>query len=82
MDGQNIKAGTKAISSLAKSRYHSSFELAACPYLKLEMTFGSLPYPELQSQSFVSQARKNRRKPKFPCVSPVETAADKLSGLT
>jgi len=84
---ENIKSRNESNFFSCEIRYHSSFEPSPAlrPYLKLEMTFGSpaLP-PELRNlQSFVSQAKKESPEAeKFPCVSPVETAADKLSGLT
>lgn len=54
-------------------------------HLKLEVTFESpkLPVEERSLQSFVAKAR--REPPEvamLACISPVETAADKLSALT
>lgn len=55
------------------------------PHLQLEVTFGAPAAPAQQRpvSSFVAKAR--REDPEIPaiaCVSPVETAADKLSALT
>lgn len=55
------------------------------PHLKLEVTFLSPALsPELRPlQSFVAQARKEAPEvAEMPCVSAVETAADKLGALT
>lgn len=55
------------------------------PHVKLEVTFDppALPFEKRPLQSFVAQAQQ--REPEvtsIPCVSPTETAADKLSALT
>lgn len=55
------------------------------PHIKLEMSFAptSLPTEQRPLQSFVGQARGLEPEiPSMACVSPVETAADKLSALT
>lgn len=54
-------------------------------HLKLEVTFESpkLPVEGRSLQSFVAKARREPPEvPMLACVSPVETAADKLSALT
>lgn len=54
------------------------------PHVKLEVTFDppALPFEERPLQSFVSQAQQQEPEViAMPCVSPVETAADKLSAL-
>jgi predicted nucleotidyltransferase component of viral defense system len=54
------------------------------PNIRLEVTFDQpvLPFEERSLQSFIAQAQeKEPELVAFPCVSPVETAADKLSAL-
>jgi len=67
--------------------YQSMFTPIAAlrPYLKLEVTFANPSFPcEVKSlTSFVAQAQKEPPEvASILCVSPVETAADKLSALT
>ncbi len=55
------------------------------PHVKLEVTFDppALPFEERPLQSFVAQAQQQEPEvTSIPCVSPIETAADKLSALT
>lgn len=84
---ENIKSWNESNFFSCEIRYQSSFEPSPAlrPYLKLEMTFCSpaLP-PELcKLHSFVSLAKKEKPEiENFACISPVETAADKLSALT
>jgi predicted nucleotidyltransferase component of viral defense system len=55
------------------------------PHVKLEVTFDppALPPEERPLQSFVAQAQQQEPEvTSIPCVSPVETAADKLSALS
>jgi hypothetical protein len=54
------------------------------PHLRIEMTFQTptLPAIERPIRSLVARAQKGAAEvPAFPCVDPVETAADKLSAL-
>ena len=54
------------------------------PHLRIEMTFESpaLPPIERPIRSLIAQAQGHAPEvPTFPCVDPVETAADKLSAL-
>ncbi len=54
-------------------------------HVKLEVTFQAplLPFEERPLISFVAQAQRQRPEViDMPCVSPVETGADKLSALT
>lgn len=54
------------------------------PHLRVEMTFDAPTLKPVQRalQSFVAQAQQQAPEvTAFPCVSPVETAADKLSAL-
>lgn len=54
------------------------------PHLRVEMTFDAPTLKPVQRplQSFVAQAQQQAPEvAAFPCVSPVETAADKLSAL-
>jgi predicted nucleotidyltransferase component of viral defense system len=67
--------------------YQQNFQPAVAlrPHIKLEITFKSpaLPFQEKPLQSFIAQTTP-KGKPEVPmiaCVSPVETAADKLSAL-
>lgn len=55
------------------------------PHLRLEVTVQppALPYEKRSLQSFIAMAKKKPPEvQEIPCVSPVETAADKLSALT
>lgn len=59
--------------------------LALRPQIRLEITFKppALPFEERPLQSFIAQAMRQRPEvTSIACVSPVETAADKLSALT
>jgi hypothetical protein len=54
------------------------------PHIKLEVTFDppALPFEERSLQSFVAQARQQEPEViAMPCISPVETAADKMSAM-
>jgi len=53
------------------------------PHLKLEMKFLTVPFPTewRQISAFVTQFKKDPPDCAIECVSPVETAADKLSAL-
>jgi len=54
------------------------------PHLRIEMTFQppALPSVERPIRSLIARAQKGAAEvPAFPCVDPVETAADKLSAL-
>jgi len=66
--------------------YRSEFDAAPGlrPHLRIEMTFEapSLPSVERPIRSLVAQALGQEPEvPAFPCVDPIETAADKLSAL-
>ena len=66
--------------------YPSEFDPAPGlrPHLRIEMTFQTtaLPAVERPIRSLIAQAQKHPAEvPAFPCVDPVETAADKLSAL-
>lgn len=70
----------------AKFLYPSIFPVGPGqrPHLQVEMTFDAPSLKSIQRplQSFVSLAQQQRPEvPEFPCVDPVETAADKLSAL-
>ncbi|NET61123.1 MAG: nucleotidyl transferase AbiEii/AbiGii toxin family protein [Symploca sp. SIO2E6] len=67
--------------------YQCNFALVTTlrPHIKLEISFKSpaLPVEEKSLQSFIAQALGNQPEvPAIACVSPIETAADKLSALT
>lgn len=54
------------------------------PYLQIEMTFDapSLPPVDRPIRSLIARAQKHEPElPAFPCIDPIETAADKLSAL-
>jgi hypothetical protein len=66
--------------------YRHLFQRASAlrPNVRLEVTFDppALPFEERPLQSFVAQAQQQEPEVvSIPCVSPVETAADKLSAL-
>lgn len=54
------------------------------PYLQLEMTFSEnrIPANHCVIRSIISEIANGEPETKISCVSPVETAADKLSALT
>ncbi|AGF53529.1 slr5102 (plasmid) [Synechocystis sp. PCC 6803] len=67
-------------------RYQPLFQVSNSlrPHVQLEVTFESPALePELKDlQSFVGKALKQQPEAiNFPCVNPIETAADKLSAL-
>lgn len=54
------------------------------PHLRVEMTFEAPAFPPVARpiQSLLGEAQRlNPEVPRFPCIDPVETAADKLSAL-
>ena len=68
-------------------RYKDNFEITAAlrPYIKLEVNFilPTLPIEQRPLQSFIAQAMDEQPEvPLMACVSPIETAAEKLSALT
>lgn len=70
----------------ANFAYPNTFDPATGfrPYLQIEMTFDapSLPPVDRPIRSLVARAQDREPEiPAFPCVDPVETAADKLSAL-
>ncbi len=68
----------------ANIEYDGVFETDALrPHLKLEMTFSNLKLPTSQQDihSFVAEAYKNSPEARLACVSPIETAANKMSAL-
>ncbi|MEH1776255.1 nucleotidyl transferase AbiEii/AbiGii toxin family protein [Nostoc sp.] len=68
-------------------RYKDNFQITAAlrPYIKLEVNFilPTLPVEQRPLQSFIAQAKDQPPEvPLMACVSPIETAAEKLSALT
>jgi predicted nucleotidyltransferase component of viral defense system len=68
-------------------RYKENFKIpvALRPYIKLDVNFifPTLPVEERDLQSFIAQATDQAPEvPLMACVSPIETAAEKLSALT
>jgi predicted nucleotidyltransferase component of viral defense system len=68
-------------------RYKENFEIPAAlrPYIKLDVNFilPTLPVEQRPLQSFIAQAMDQPPEvPLMACVSPIETAAEKLSALT
>jgi predicted nucleotidyltransferase component of viral defense system len=68
-------------------RYKEKFQIPAAlrPYIKLEVNFISptLAVEQRPLQSFIAQAMEQSPEvPLMACVSPIETAAEKLSALT
>lgn len=68
-------------------RYKENFEITAAlrPYIKLEVNFivPTLPVEQRALQPFIAQAMDQLPEvPLIACVSPIETAAEKLSALT
>ncbi|MDF5722609.1 MAG: nucleotidyl transferase AbiEii/AbiGii toxin family protein [Rhizonema sp. PD37] len=67
--------------------YKENFDITAAlrPYIKLEVNFivPTLPVEQRALQSFIAQALDHSPEvPSIACVSPIETAAEKLSALT
>lgn len=90
LQDEDCKSENKGQKFVCKIAYQQNFQPAVAlrPHIKLEITFKSptLPFQvqEKPLQSFIAQATK-KGKPEVPmiaCVSPIETAADKLSALT
>lgn len=88
LEDKDCKSRNEGQFFLCEISYKQNFQpaIALRPHIKLEITFKSpaLPFQEKPLQSFIAQATR-KGKPEVPmiaCVSPVETAADKLSALT
>jgi predicted nucleotidyltransferase component of viral defense system len=87
LDDANIHSHNEGRFFNCQIAYQQNFKPAPSlrPHIKLEVTFKSpaLPVEEKALQSFIAQARKEPPEvPQIACVSPIETAADKLSALT
>ncbi len=87
LNDEGIKSRNKGRFFNCQIAYQQNFTPAATlrPHIKLEVTFKppALPFEEKPLQSFIAQAMGQRPEvPTIACVSPVETAADKLSALT
>ncbi|MDD3029249.1 MAG: nucleotidyl transferase AbiEii/AbiGii toxin family protein [Alphaproteobacteria bacterium] len=85
IDPDGIQRGDSHRFFKAPIQYHRVFENTVLrPYLQLEMTFSGLNrVPEDRPiQSIVSKVMKEDPETVFTCVSPIETAGDKLSALT
>lgn len=54
------------------------------PYLQLEMTFSNhrLPLLKQDVQSIISELSGDKAETQITCISPIETASDKISALT
>ncbi|MEA5619269.1 nucleotidyl transferase AbiEii/AbiGii toxin family protein [Cronbergia sp. UHCC 0137] len=90
LEDEDCESRNKGQFFVCKIAYQQNFQPAVAlrPHIKLEITFKPPVLPlqvqEKPLQSFIAQATPNG-KPEVPmiaCVSPVETAADKLSVLT
>lgn len=87
LNEKSIQARNKNSQFTCSISYRQNFDqnIALRPYIKLDINFISpvLPVENKPLTSFISQAMQ--QKPEVPliaCVSPVETAAEKLSALT
>ena len=86
VDQDSIEIGDGSKFFKVPIQYKALFNVAETlrPYVQLEVTFQNpVLLPESKPlQSFVRKARKQKpESSSFPCISPVETAADKLSAL-
>ena len=84
---EDIRIGNASRFFSCLIEYNNRFSLSHSlrPQIKLEMTFmePALPPEEHSLRSFVAEATQTDPEvPAIMCVSPVETAADKLSALT
>lgn len=87
LDEQDIKSRNQGRFFMCQITYQPNFTpfVALRPQIKLEITFKSpvLPVENKSLQSFIAIAQQQEPEvPTIYCVSPVETAADKLSALT
>lgn len=87
LDQKDIKARNENNHFSFSVGYESIFpqHYSLRPHLKLEINFVSPSWDTQQCslQSFIAQAQGEEPEvPDVPCVSPIETAADKLSALT
>lgn len=87
LDEKDIKSYNKNTKISISVGYESIFPQhpSLRPHLKLEINFISPSWDTKQCslQSFIAQAQGEEPEvPDVPCVSPIETAADKLSALT
>jgi len=86
LDRNALQKGNESSFFKVPIRYQSPFEVSQSlrPYVQLEVTFEPPTLDPIKKslQSFVSQALKQTPEAiAFPCIDPVETAADKLSAL-
>lgn len=87
LDDAEIESRNKGRFFKCLIAYQQNFTPAVIlrPHIRLEITFKppALPVEEKPLQSFIAKAMKQPPEvTMIPCVSPVETAADKLSALT
>lgn len=82
----SVKKGNESRFFTADLSYQSHFEAGAGlrPFIRIEMSFlqPALKPIERPIQSFIAQFQKKPPEVSgFPCIDPIETAADKLSAL-
>jgi len=87
LNDDEIEPGDEGRFFNCRIAYQQNFApaIALRPHIRLEISFKPpvLPVEEKPLQSFIAQAmRQQPEVPAIACVSPIETAADKLSALT
>lgn len=87
LDDDEIESGNEGRFFNCRIAYQQKFApaIALRPRIRLEICFKPpvLPVEERPLQSFIAKAmRQQPEVPAIACVSPIETAADKLSALT
>ena len=85
IEDDNIQRGKKYRYFKAQVEFDMEFEHKLLrPYLQLDMTFTDYKLPPLKKdiQSIVSKLTGKSPETKLTCISPVETAANKVSALT
>ena len=85
IEDDNIQRGKKYQYFKAQVEYDMKFEQVFLrPYLQLEMTFINhrLPLLKQNVQSIISESAGESAELEITCISPIETASNKVSALT
>ena len=85
IEDDKIQRGKKYRYFKAQVEYDIRFEHKLLrPYLQLDMTFTDYKLPPLQKeiQSIVSKSTGESPETELTCISPIETASNKISALT
>jgi predicted nucleotidyltransferase component of viral defense system len=86
IDDDDVERGDSYRFFKAPIQYDRKFEHDSLrPYIQLEMTFSEPRLPLFKQQdirSIISEISGNDSDTKMTCISPIETASDKISALT